>query len=252
MVVFIKKMSLFLLTLVTRRILSMLINRLQVPEKNIQITKIAGENVKLFKYLKLSMDKYVFHSNFEALDMGDVDIVLGYPWIESVGTININVQNNFLKLWYEKKKITLQDVSLSKIEGPTTATTRILVEFEVESEVESIKGDEAKPHEEKSETEGLCKEVIANSEVESQEGHNKYSKEISDSKGHHGAELNTKEKIPIVMVYLHPHHIEKQQSSRQGHPHTYAPAGNQKGIQSSGAWIPTNTTGRHQAQELMM
>jgi hypothetical protein len=64
------------------------------------------------------MDKYVLHSDFEALDMGVEDIVLGYPWIELVGTININVKKKFLKIWYKKKKITLQDVSLSKKDGP--------------------------------------------------------------------------------------------------------------------------------------
>jgi hypothetical protein len=32
-----------------------------------------------------------------------------------VGTININVQKKFLKLWYKKKKITLQDVYLGKV-----------------------------------------------------------------------------------------------------------------------------------------
>ena len=64
------------------------------------------------------MDKYVLHSYFEALDMGDEDIVLGHHWIELVGIININVKNKFLKIWYKKKKITLQDVSLSKKYGP--------------------------------------------------------------------------------------------------------------------------------------
>ncbi len=34
--------------------------------------------------------------------------------MESVGTININVQKKFLKLWYKKKKITLQDISINK------------------------------------------------------------------------------------------------------------------------------------------
>jgi hypothetical protein len=38
------------------------------------------------------MDIYVLHSDFHAIDMVDVDIVLGYPWMESVHTININVQ----------------------------------------------------------------------------------------------------------------------------------------------------------------
>ncbi len=81
-----------------------LVNRLQVPIKNIQSTHVEGENVQSFKYLKITMDKYVLHSNFYAMEMDEVDIVLGYPWMRSVGTININVQNNFLKLWYKKKK----------------------------------------------------------------------------------------------------------------------------------------------------
>lgn len=44
------------------------------------------------------MDKYVLHSNFYASNMANVDVVLGYPWMEEVGTININVQKKFLKL----------------------------------------------------------------------------------------------------------------------------------------------------------
>ena len=66
-----------------------------------------GEHVQLFKDLKLTMDKYVLHSGFYALDMKYVDIILGYPWMDSIGTININVHNNFLKLSYKKKKVTL-------------------------------------------------------------------------------------------------------------------------------------------------
>jgi hypothetical protein len=44
------------------------------------------------------MDKYVLHSDLYGMDMDDVDIVLGYPLIESVGIININVQMKILKL----------------------------------------------------------------------------------------------------------------------------------------------------------
>jgi hypothetical protein len=87
---------------------------LQIPAKNIQSTEVEGKNVHFFKDLKDSMDKYVLHSYFYVMDMDEVDIGLGYHWIELVGTININVQKKFLKLWYKKKKITLQDVSLSK------------------------------------------------------------------------------------------------------------------------------------------
>jgi hypothetical protein len=84
-----------------------LVNRLQVPVKYIQSTQVEGGNVQILKYLKITMDKYVLHSYFYVMDMDEVDIVLGYPWIESMGTININVKKKFLKLWYKKKKITL-------------------------------------------------------------------------------------------------------------------------------------------------
>jgi hypothetical protein len=60
------------------------------------------------------MDKCVFHLEFYSRDMDVVDIFLRYPWMESIGTININVQKKFLKLWYKKKKITLQYISLIK------------------------------------------------------------------------------------------------------------------------------------------
>jgi hypothetical protein len=84
-----------------------LVNILQVLVNNVQSTQVEGENVQIFKYLNISMDKYVFHYDFHVINMDDVDIVLGYPWMDSVGTININLQKKFLKLWYNKNKITL-------------------------------------------------------------------------------------------------------------------------------------------------
>jgi len=36
------------------------------------------------------MDRYVFHLDFHATFMDDVDTVLGYPWMDLVGVININ------------------------------------------------------------------------------------------------------------------------------------------------------------------
>jgi hypothetical protein len=126
------------------------------------------------------MDKYVLHSYFEALDMGDEDIVLGYPWIESVSTININVQKKFLKLWYNKKKITLQYVSLSKIDGPMEASKEIIVKSEVESEVESTEGDEAKL----------------------QGGHNQEAKEVIELKSQSVAYLKEKKNIFLQLLYI--------------------------------------------------
>ena len=91
-----------------------LAKKFQVPVKQIEHTQVDNKDVQIYKDLKLSMDKYVFHGDFYASDMDNMDVVLGYPWMESVGTININVQKKFLKLWYKKKKITLQDISINK------------------------------------------------------------------------------------------------------------------------------------------
>ena len=91
-----------------------LAKKLQVPAKHIENTQVDDKDVQIYKDLKLSMDKYVFHGDFYASDMNNTDVVLGYPWMELVDTININVQKKFLKLWYKKKKITLQDISINK------------------------------------------------------------------------------------------------------------------------------------------
>jgi hypothetical protein len=80
----------------------------------------------------------------------------------------------------------LQDVSLSKKDGPMEASKEVIVESEVESEAESTEGDEAKL----------------------QEGHNQEAKEVIDSKAQSVADLKKKEQIPTVVVYRHPHHIE--------------------------------------------
>jgi hypothetical protein len=59
---------------------------------------------------------------------------------------------------------------------------------------ESTKGDEAKP----------------------QEGNNKEAKEVIDSRAQWVAYLKKKEPIPTVVVYHHPHHIEKQHHQDKG------------------------------------
>ena len=89
-----------------------------------------------------------------------MDIVLGYPWMDLVGTININVQKKFIKLWYNKNKITLQDVSLSKKDGPMEASKEVIVKSENESATKYTEGDEEKL----------------------QEGHNQEVEEVIDSK----------------------------------------------------------------------
>jgi len=125
------------------------------------------------------------------------------------------VKKKFLKLWYKKKKITLQDVSLSNKDGPMEANKEVIVKSEVESKAESTEGDETKL----------------------QEGHNQEDKEVIESKAQSVADLKKNEQIPTIFVYRHPHHIEIQQPSRQRHvhQHIYALAGHQTGNRSRGA-----------------
>jgi len=78
--------------------------KMQVPTKHIENIHVDDEDVQVYKDLKISMDKYVLQGDFYTSEMDNMYVVLGYPWMESVGTININVQKKFLKLWYRKKK----------------------------------------------------------------------------------------------------------------------------------------------------
>jgi hypothetical protein len=87
---------------------------LQVPTKHFQSTHVEGENAQIFKYLNITMDKYLLHSYFHAIDMDDAHIVLGYPWMDLVCTFNVNVQKMFSKLWYKKMKITLYIIYITK------------------------------------------------------------------------------------------------------------------------------------------
>jgi UDP-2,3-diacylglucosamine pyrophosphatase LpxH len=97
----------------------------------------------------------------------------------------------------------------------------VTVEFEVESEVESSQKEMKQSH--KKDT--------------------KEAKEVIESKAQGVADLKEKEPIPTIVVYHHPHHIEKQQSSRhmRENQHTYAPVGKWKDNQSIYAWRPTDT-----------
>jgi hypothetical protein len=202
-----------------------------VPTGNIQSTEVEGNNIQFFKDLKITTDKYVLHSDFHAIDMNDVNIILGYPWMESVSTVNVNVQKKFLKIWYKRKKITLQDMSLIKLEEPTGATkeviaVNIIVELEVESEAEPTDTYEQK----------------------SQEGLKKEAKELHDSKEPHVEESKSEEPRAKVVIYRHPHYLDKQQSSRQehGHQHTYyGLAWHPKDKQSRDTWRHNNNAWRH-------
>ena len=64
---------------------------MQIPTNQMEHTQVNNDHVQGYKDLNISIDKYVLHYDFYASGMDSVDVVLGYPWMESVGTININV-----------------------------------------------------------------------------------------------------------------------------------------------------------------
>jgi len=74
------------------------------------------------------MDKYMLHLDLYVVNTNDVDLILEYPWMATIGTMNINVEKKFVKLWYKKNKFTLKDVSLSKKQRPTGASKEVIIE----------------------------------------------------------------------------------------------------------------------------
>ena len=51
----------------------------------------------------------------------DGDIILGLPWIKTLGNFILNAKNKFLTFSYKRKRITFQDITMkSEIEPPTS------------------------------------------------------------------------------------------------------------------------------------
>ena len=183
-----------------------LAKKLQVTAKQIEHTQVDNEDVQVYKDLKISMDKYVLHGDFYASEMDNMDVVLGYPWMESVSTININVQKKFLKLWYKKKKITLQDISIHKqvehmeaeaedVQGTDISDDEPLMidnQTQTEAEAEKVTGTS---------DEGAVVEVIL-------------EKKTSQQAPQQG-ELKKKTPWVKTSTYRHPHHPARQPSRWQ-------------------------------------
>ena len=182
-----------------------LAKRLQVLAKQIENTQVDDEDVQIYKDLKLSMDKYVLHGDFYTSEMDNMDVVLGYHWMELVGTININVQKKFLKLWYKKKKITLQDISINKqveymeaeaedVPGTDISDDEPLMidnQTQIEVEEEKVTGTS---------DEGSVVEVIL-------------EKKTSQQAPQQG-ELKKKTPSVKISTYHHPHHPRKKTTNK--------------------------------------
>ena len=59
----------------------------------------------------LQIDDYHFSGQFTvaAIDDHIIDIMLGYNWLETLGTFFVNPKNKCITFFHEKKKITLHD-----------------------------------------------------------------------------------------------------------------------------------------------
>ena len=91
-------------------------NKLVIFESNIIETNFCDTSDKQYNInnLQLSIGDYTFISQFtvKTLLLDNSDIVLGSPWMETLGSFILNAKKKFLTFAYKKKKITLQDVNL--------------------------------------------------------------------------------------------------------------------------------------------
>jgi hypothetical protein len=85
--------------------------------------------------LQLKIGDYTFRSQFVVASMfsGGSDIILGLDWMETLGSLILNVKKMFLTFCYKKKKITLQDFSMtSELKTPSSKdfndTTKMILQ----------------------------------------------------------------------------------------------------------------------------
>lgn len=78
------------------------IKKLYVQAKLMKDSLTKGKDIPIFEDLKLSMDRYILHSNFYASDMDGLYIFFGYPWLESLGTTNISVHERYQLMTMQK------------------------------------------------------------------------------------------------------------------------------------------------------
>ena len=64
--------------------------------------------------LQLTINEYKFTSQFNVstIYLNEVDIILGSPWMETLGSVILNMKKKFLTFSYKKKQLTLKDVSM--------------------------------------------------------------------------------------------------------------------------------------------
>jgi hypothetical protein len=64
-----------------------------------------------FHKINLTMGEYVMNSPMISIPMGGVDVVLGVQWLQSLGTMDFNFQELFMKFSLEGKEIELRGIT---------------------------------------------------------------------------------------------------------------------------------------------
>ena len=160
--------------------------------------------MEICKDLNIFVGNYVLHSNLHARDMDNVDLVLGYPWIKLVGIININANKQFMKLWYKKRKINLQDIYLTKQETPNGVNEKVST-----GNLEVIPIDTL-------DDESMVQETTDDTKAQEDMPHDGHQSEKKSPQEPQVIELNQEAPVVKVASYDHPHHLMRQQSLGQG------------------------------------
>ena len=99
-------------------------NHLVIPKSNISEGIDFWERKQIeISGLQLNVGDYMVTSKFivSSLWSFDGDIILGLPWIKTLGTFILNAEKKFITFSYKKKRITFQDITMkSEIEPPTS------------------------------------------------------------------------------------------------------------------------------------
>ena len=113
-----------------------------IPKSNIG-ERLDFWNTKEYEIinLQLNIGDYTGVSQFIAKSLWSSDsyLILGLPWIETLGTFILNVENKFLTFSYKKKKITLQDINMkSKVEVASSEDFREISKVMSQGDEKSI------------------------------------------------------------------------------------------------------------------
>ena len=86
------------------------LNLFLYPTPECQVMVANGGTINFsrkFHNIKLTMGEYVLNSPILSIPMGGANVVLRVQWLQSLGTVDFNFQEIFLKFFSEGKEVKL-------------------------------------------------------------------------------------------------------------------------------------------------